>query len=31
VGRRFAGYHLSADSFLVCSPSKGKGINIKYN
>jgi hypothetical protein len=31
VGSRFTGYHLSADSFLICSHSQENGINIKYN
>jgi hypothetical protein len=29
MGRRFMGNHLSAVSFLVCSPSQENGINIK--
>jgi hypothetical protein len=31
VGSRFAGNHLSADSFLVHNPSQENGINIQCN
>jgi hypothetical protein len=31
VGSKITGNHLSADSFLVRSPSQENGINIKYN